>query len=213
VVRICPISNWENVRSQKKWKIEGKFDQNFNLNSSRDLRRNLSFSFGGFRVGSIFSGNCHVNNSNAQQHVNIPILQKHIRHFPLKMLYPQNPLNRETQIPPYLAVHNQIENFDEFEFAPRNLVFSMWWISGGECYQWNLSYQHTYTPKARQHATPQQIQHINIIINSHLDIIDEPWRFGKGHKPLFVVDVQVTVFLRQTFKPTESHLFLSRFQD
>ena len=33
----------------------------------------------------------------------------HIWQFPMKKLHPQNPSNRETQIPQYLAVQIQVE--------------------------------------------------------------------------------------------------------
>ena len=37
--------------------------------------------------------------------------------------------NQETQIPRYLAVQIQIEIVVHFEFVPRNLSISIWWIS------------------------------------------------------------------------------------
>jgi len=38
--------------------------------------------------------------------------------------------NWKTQIPPYLMVQIQIEMLVQFELVPRNLYFSIWWISG-----------------------------------------------------------------------------------
>jgi len=62
------------------------------------------------------------------------------------MQHTQNPTNRATQIPLYLAVQIQIEILVEFEFVPRNLgipkfhQIAIWWISGVEHVQRNLSY-------------------------------------------------------------------------
>jgi len=66
--------------------------------------------------------------------------------FPLKMLHPQNPTDWATQIPLYLAVQIQIEILVKFEFVPRNLgipkfqQIAIWWISGVEHVEWNVSY-------------------------------------------------------------------------
>jgi len=51
--------------------------------------------------------------------------------FPLKLLHPQNPPNRDTQISRYLTVQIQIEILISFEFVLKSLCFWIWWIWGG----------------------------------------------------------------------------------
>jgi len=67
---------------------------------------------------TVSQGTCDVMHSAV--HSDMP--SGHISQFPLKMLHPRNPPNRETQIPRYLAV--QTPRFLVwFEFVPRNLSF------------------------------------------------------------------------------------------
>jgi len=50
--------------------------------------------------------------------------------FPLKLLHPRNPPNRETPIPPYEIKLNQNFNLSLGHEIPRNLSLMIWWISG-----------------------------------------------------------------------------------
>jgi hypothetical protein len=50
-----------------------------------------------------------------------------LRQFPLELLHPQNPPDRDTQISRYLAAQIQIEIVFYFECVPRNCCF---WIGG-----------------------------------------------------------------------------------
>ena len=61
----------------------------------------------------------------------IPQYLKHMYmswHSPLEIRHPINPLNRETQIPRYLAVQIQIEIWVQFALVRRNLSFWIWKI-------------------------------------------------------------------------------------
>jgi len=53
---------------------------------------------------------------------------------------PRKTPNRETQIPRYTLKWSQNRSLNLYRETPRNLSFSIWWISEMYCYQWNLSY-------------------------------------------------------------------------
>jgi len=57
--------------------------------------------------------------------------------FPLKMLHPRNPPNREIRIPRYNFKLNQNLDLDLFRKIPRKSSFSIWWISGIQCVHCN----------------------------------------------------------------------------
>jgi len=71
-------------------------------------------------------------------------LYTHIRQMQLKTLLPQNLPIREILIPRYLTVQNQIGILVLFEFVPRNLSFSIGWMSGVWHFRWKLSYVHVF---------------------------------------------------------------------
>jgi len=60
--------------------------------------------------------------------------------FSTEMLRPRNPPDRETQIPRYKFKLNQNLNLNLYCEIPRNLSFLIWWLSGVQHFQWNLSY-------------------------------------------------------------------------
>ena len=63
--------------------------------------------------------------------------------FPLKMPHPRNPLNPETQNPRYKFKLNHNLNLNLYREIPRNLRFSIWWISGLLLFNCKLSYTQT----------------------------------------------------------------------
>jgi len=73
-------------------------------------------------------------------------------HFP-------NPPNPETQIPQYKFKWSQGLNLNLYRETPRNLSFSIWWVSGVMHSQWKLLYDRTdVSLHASQHIWMSQVR-------------------------------------------------------